>query len=309
MSTTFLQPDPAALTTRGPFRLAIALLCVATVTILWGALTTSTGSGMAYADWPLSDSQLMPESSYTQLPHFLEHFHRVFASGTGLVALSLWIWLAVSGRADRRATRTAFLGGCLVLLQGVVGGTGVLLNLPAVTSVTHGTLAQLTLATFGWLTYQLSSRYQATEVARDVAPGTGRKLVLFALVIVVFQTVIGAVARHTNNSHALWTHVGHAFVVFLVIAIATAFATGKLSRTRGVKGLSQTIIGLLVLQIVLGFVALAIRNEAGKSPENVDRLGAAITISFHVLLGALLTVLIAALAAHVFRATRRPDAA
>ena len=80
-----------------------------TVPILWGALTTSTGSGMAYADWPFSDGELMPESSYTQLPHFLEHFHRVFASGTGLVALALWIWLAVSGRADRRATWTACL--------------------------------------------------------------------------------------------------------------------------------------------------------------------------------------------------------
>jgi len=309
MSTISAQPELTVATTRGPFRLAVAMLGVTTVTILWGALTTSTGSGMAYADWPLSDGQLMPESSYTQLPHFFEHFHRLFASTTGLVALSLWLWLAIRGCADRRATRTAFFGGCLVLTQGIIGGTGVLLNLPAVTSVAHGTLAQLTLATFGWLAYQLSERYQTTAPATDVAPGSGRKLVLFALFIVVLQTVIGAVARHTNNSHALWTHVGNAFVVFLVMTIATAFSVGKLGKTRGVKGLSQTIVGLLILQIVLGFVALAIRNEAGKSPENVDRLGAATTISFHVLLGAMLTVLIAALAAHVFRATRRPDAA
>ncbi len=306
MSTIPAHPELTVTPTRGPFRLAVAMLSVTTVTILWGALTTSTGSGMAYADWPLSDGQLMPESSYTQLPHFFEHFHRLFASSAGLIALGLWIWLAWSGRADRRATRTAFLGGCLVLTQGVIGGTGVLLNLPAVTSVTHGTLAQLTLATFGWLTYQLSDRCRDTEIARDVAPGAGRKLVLFALAVVVAQTVVGAVARHTNSGHALWTHVGNAFVVFLVITVATAFAVGKLSKTRGVKGLSQAIVGLLILQIVLGFVALAIRNDAGKAPENVDRLGAATTISFHVLIGALLTVLIAALAAHVFRATRRP---
>ena len=306
MSTISAQPEPTVALTRGPFRLAVAMLSVTTVTILWGALTTSTGSGMAYADWPLSDGQVMPESSYTQLPHFFEHFHRLFASSAGLIALGLWIWLAVTGRADRRATRTAFLGGCLVLTQGVIGGTGVLLNLPAVTSVTHGTLAQLTLATFGWLTYQLSSRYRDTEVATNVAPGAGRKLVVFALVVVVAQTVVGAIARHTNNSHALWTHVGNAFIVFLVMTIATAFAVGKLGNTRGIKGLSQTIVGLLILQVVLGFVALAIRSEAGKSPENVDRLGAATTISIHVLVGALLTVLIAALAAHVFRATRRP---
>ena len=306
MSTLYADTDLLPTTSRGPFRLTILMLCVTTVTILWGALTTSTGSGMAYADWPLSDGQFMPESSYTQLPHFFEHFHRLFASSTGLIALSIWIWLAISGRASRRATRTAFFGGCLVLVQGLIGGTGVLLNLPAVTSVTHGTLAQLTLATFGWLAYQLSSRYHETEINAEVAPGTGRKLMMFALAIVVLQTVVGAVARHTNNTNALWSHVGNAFVVFLVMIIATAFAAGKLGKSRGIKGLAQTIVALLILQIVLGFVALVIRNEAGKSPENVDRLGAATTISFHVLIGAMLTVLIAALAAHVFRATRRP---
>jgi|GEM_PF-6384276 len=305
MSKTAAAPEHTSPALRGPFRLAIVMLCVTTTTILWGALTTSTGSGMAYADWPLSDGQFMPESSYTQIPHFLEHFHRLLASSAGLIALSLWLWLAFGVRADRRATRTAFLGGCLVLTQGVIGGTGVLKGLPAVTSVTHGTVAQLILAVFGWLTYQLSSRYRMTEVASDVAPGTGRKLLIFALVVVVLQTLVGAVARHTNNSHALWTHVGNAFIVFIVMTIATAFALGKLGNTRGIKGLAKTIVGLLILQIVLGFVALAIRNDAGKSAENVERLGAAITISFHVLMGAVLTVLIAVLAAHVFRATRR----
>lgn len=60
-------------------------------------------------------------------------------------------------------------------------------------------------------------------------------------------------------------------------------------------------------QIVLGFVALSIRNQAGKTPENVANLGTALVISVHVLVGALLTVLAAVLAAHVFRATRRSD--
>jgi len=307
MSTTYAQPDLTESPTRGPFRLAIVMLIVTTFTILWGALTTSTGSGMAYADWPLSDGQLMPESSYTELPGFFEHFHRLIASSAGLIALGLWIWLLIGGHADRRATMTAFFGGCLVLIQGVVGGTGVLMNLPAVSSVTHGTLAQLILATFGWLAYQLSGRYRQTGIAHEAGPGAGRKLAIFAVLVVVLQTIFGAIARHTNSPHALWTHVGNAFVVFLVMTIATAFAVGKLGSAKGIKGLAQTIVLLLILQIALGFVALAIRNDAGKQPENVDRLGAAITISVHVLLGAMLTALMAALAAHVFRATRRPE--
>lgn len=301
-----IPPSPAG-SCRGPFRLCLALLVTAAITVLKGALTTSTGSGMAYPDWPLSDGQVMPESSYTTLPGFFEHFHRVAASATGLLALGLALWLHFGRLGSPRARATAWLGGCLVLTQGVVGGLGVLKNLPAVTSVTHGTLAQLTFATFGWLAYQLSDRHRVTAPVTSVPPGSGRGLALFALLMLVAQTVVGAVARHTNSPHALWTHVGNALVVFLVATIATAFAVGRLGEAPGIKGLARAIIGLMIAQIALGFVALAVRNPDGKRPENVEQLGAATAISVHVLVGALLTVLTATLAAHVFRATRRPD--
>ncbi len=93
----------------GPFRVCVAILVVVVITILKGALTTSTGSGLAYLDWPLSDGQLMPESSYTTLPGFFEHFHRVVAASAGLMALWLAIWLQFGGaerpwRALRRGS-------------------------------------------------------------------------------------------------------------------------------------------------------------------------------------------------------------
>ena len=308
MTTAPAALSPLSGSRRGPFRLCLALLATAAVTVLKGALTTSTGSGMAYPDWPLSDGQVMPASSYTTLPGFFEHFHRVAASATGLLALALALWLHFGRIGALRARATAWIGGCLVLTQGVVGGLGVLKNLPAITSVTHGTLAQLTFATFAWLAYQLSDRYRATAPVTTAPPGSGRALALVALVLLVAQTVVGAVARHTNSPHALWTHVGNALVVFLVATIATAFAVGRLGEAPGIKGLSRAIIGLMIAQIALGFVALAVRNPDGKRPENVEQLGAATVISIHVLIGALLTVLVATLAAHVFRATRRPGA-
>lgn len=310
MMNTTAQLLPSERSTKGPFRLAIATMVMATVTILMGAMTTSTGSGMAYPDWPLSDGQVMPESSYTTVPGFLEHFHRLAASTTGLLALCLWLWLQFgyrTGEVTRLVRGTAFFAGCLTLLQGIVGGTGVLAHLPAINSVTHGVLAQLLLSTIAWVTYQLSVRFRVTPPAPGVAPGSGRKLVLFALVVLVAQTLIGAIARHTNSPHALWTHVGNAFVVFLVGSIATAFAIGKMADTPGIRGLSRAIVLLLIVQIALGFVALAVRNADGKTPENVDNLGTAMVISVHVLFGAMLTVLMAALAAHVFRATRWQD--
>lgn len=307
MSSAIVQPLPASGHDRGPLRLCQALLIVATITILKGALTTSTGSGLAFRDWPLSDGELMPERSYTTLPGFLEHFHRVFAAGCGLMALALALWLTLGRRGDRRARATAWFGGCLILVQGVIGGLGVLKSLPALTSVAHGTLAQLTLATFAWLTYQLSPRYRNTAPVTTVPPGSGRKLVLVALGMLIVQTVVGAVARHTNSPHALWTHVGNALLVFFVATIATAYAVGRLGTAPGIKGLARAIVVLLMTQIALGFVALAIRNAAGKTPENVANLGTALVISVHVLIGALLTTLVAALAAHVFRATRAGD--
>ncbi len=308
MSSTVPSPLPTAGSLKGPLRLAIALLVVTTITILKGAMTTSTGSGLAFADWPLSDGSVMPPRSYTTLPGFFEHFHRLFGALAGALSLGLWAWLHFGGGvADRAARRTATLGLGLIIVQGVIGGVGVLKSLPAVTSVTHATLAQLTLATFAWLAYQLSERYRVTPVVTSVACGAGRKLVVIAVLVLVAQTVLGAVARHTNSPHALWTHVGNALVVFLVATIATAFAIGRIGDTPGIKGLARTIVLLMIVQIALGFVALGFRNAAGKTPENIANLGTAMVISVHVLFGTMLMVLVAMLAAHVFRATRAPD--
>ncbi|MFN7588568.1 MAG: COX15/CtaA family protein [Planctomycetota bacterium] len=307
MTSTTASPSPAAPSLRGPFRLAVGVMVAMAATVLKGALTTSTGSGMAYPDWPLSNGQVMPETSYTTVAGFLEHFHRLAAATTGLLALALALWLqfGFAGRVAGRALATAWIGGCLILAQGVIGGVGVLKNTPVLTSVTHGTLAQLVFATFALLAYQLTDRYRTTVPLPGVAPGTGRRIAVAAVVLMVVQTVLGAIGRHANSGHAIWTHAGHALVVFFVATIATAMAVGKLGAAPGIRTLSRWIVTLLMTQIALGFVVLAVRNPKGKSEDNVDNLGVAFTISMHVVIGAALTVLLATLAAHVFRSTRR----
>lgn len=293
----------------GPFRLCLWVLVFATLTILKGALTTSTGSGMAFPDWPLSDGEVMPERSYRTLPGFFEHFHRLAAATTGLLALALALWLQFGRRGSALAKGVAWGGGLLILAQGVVGGVGVRLNLPTVTSVTHAVLAQLTFATFAWLAYLLSKRRESTPVCRTVPTGAGRRLAAVGAVALVVQTWIGGLARHTNSAHALWTHVGNAFVVFLLVAIAAAFAVGRMSEVPGIRSLCRALMTAVILQIALGFVALLARNPDGKRPENVESLGKAALVSAHVLLGAILTMLAVALFAHVHRATRPPEPA
>jgi hypothetical protein len=77
----------------------------------------------------------------------------------------------------------------------------------------------------------------------------------------------------------------------------------------GLRKLSQVLMTLLFFQLALGFIALLVRNQAGKTPENVANLWTASLISVHVVIGALLTVLAATLAAHIFRATRARSSA
>lgn len=292
---------PVAPASRGSYRLAVALVAVTVVVILKGAMVTSTGSGMAFTDWPLSDGQLMPERSYTTLPGFFEHFHRIAGAIAGLLSIGLVAMTWSERGSAAAATRTALLGLVLIIVQGVVGGVGVRWNLPLVTSATHGTLAQVTIATFAIVGYQLSPRWRTTVPAAHPQARGGRIVSLVAVGLLVLQTVLGAIARHSGNEHALWTHVGNAFVVFLVVLIASALAGGKLGHLPGVARLSRALMGLLVVQVVLGFAALLVRM--GKHPENIEHLWRAFLISAHVLTGALLTLLAALLAAHVHRGT------
>ncbi len=64
------------------------------VLIFIGGLVTSHNAGMAVPDWPLSFGSLNPEGWWGDLPVRLEHGHRLFAAGLGLLTtiLCAWVW-------------------------------------------------------------------------------------------------------------------------------------------------------------------------------------------------------------------------
>src|SRR5262252_8567588 len=108
------------------------------VLIFVGALVTSTGSGLAVPDWPLSFGQVFPAMVGGVL---YEHGHRLAASTVGLLTLVLAVWVVVAEpRAGVRGLAVAML--VAVILQGVLGGVTVLYKLPLAVSVTHACLAQ-----------------------------------------------------------------------------------------------------------------------------------------------------------------------
>ncbi|MBI4247872.1 MAG: cytochrome oxidase biogenesis protein CtaA, partial [Elusimicrobia bacterium] len=93
-------------------RFACLTAVSAFILLIAGGLVTSTGSGLAVPDWPLSYGQFFPKMAGGV---FFEHGHRLIAGMVGLLtfALAAWIWL----REPRRWVRNVALAaaGAIVL--------------------------------------------------------------------------------------------------------------------------------------------------------------------------------------------------
>src|SRR5438094_10250790 len=121
---------------RGIHRLAAATAAATFVLLFVGGLVTSTGSGLAVPDWPLSFGQVFPPMVGGVL---FEHGHRLVAALVGLLTVALMVLL--TQWESRIWVRWLARGAVLaVLLQGTLGGMTVLLRLPLVVSVTHACL-------------------------------------------------------------------------------------------------------------------------------------------------------------------------
>src|SRR6059036_568371 len=124
---------------RGIHRLAVVTAATTGVLLFVGGLVTSTGSGLAVPDWPLSFGQVFPPMVGGVL---FEHGHRLAASAVGCLTLALALCTVL---ADTRPGVRALglLALFAVILQGILGGVTVLYRLPVAVSVTHACLAQI----------------------------------------------------------------------------------------------------------------------------------------------------------------------
>ncbi len=167
--------------------------------VIAGGLVTSTGSGLAVPDWPLSYGQVMPPMVGGI---FYEHGHRMVATVVGLltVILAVWLW-----RVERR-TWVRVLGASAllaVIVQGVLGGLTVLLLLPTPVSVMHATLAQSFFAATVVLALVTSPGWRSVRpVDLPIARRT-KFLALTAASSILLQLVLGAWMRHSDAGLAI----------------------------------------------------------------------------------------------------------
>src|ERR1035437_7580146 len=163
------------------------------VLLIAGALVTSNDAGLSIPDWPLAYGSLTPPMvggiRY-------EYTHRVIATCVGLLTIGLatWLWRAEK-RVWLRWLGLAALGG--VVAQGILGGMTVRMFQPPLVSAAHATLAQLFFSTVVAIAVFTSSWWNRTLSAIDDS-GTPRvrSLVIWTLVAVFLQLILGAAFRH-----------------------------------------------------------------------------------------------------------------
>jgi cytochrome c oxidase assembly protein subunit 15 len=185
----------------GLHRFALFTACCTAFLIFVGGLVTSTESGLAVPDWPLSYGMFFPPMVGGI---FYEHGHRMVASFVGLltVILAVWTWITEKRRWVRWLS-VAALG--TVVLQGILGGLTVLFLLPTPISMTHACLAQtffclviaITLFTSpGWKRGLPLIKSRAESVPLQT-------LCAMTSAAIYLQLILGALMRHTKSGLAI----------------------------------------------------------------------------------------------------------
>lgn len=268
--------------------------------VIAGGLVTSTGSGLAVPDWPLSYGQFFPPMVGGI---FFEHGHRMVAGAVGLLtfALATWLWFG----DNRRWVRMMGIGAvAAVLAQAALGGITVLFLLPTPISVGHAGLAMAFFALVssiavvtgpGWLRIDAPgpsvapqptpmeshtperTRQDRPTLARD---NQGRptlpRAALIAAVAVYVQILLGATVRHTGS--------GLACPDF-------PLCNGQLFPALSSAGIGFQLlhrVGALVVAALVMWVAWRVRNELHDIAElQGPALVAVCLLVLQVLLGAL----------------------
>jgi cytochrome c oxidase assembly protein subunit 15 len=239
--------------------------------IFVGGLVTSTDSGLAVPDWPLSYGQIFPPMVGGV---FYEHGHRMVAATVGLltVVLALWLWKSEPRRWLRGLGLAALLA---VVAQGALGGITVLYHLPTPVSVAHAGLAQIFLClTVSIAVFTSKGWLQDTVRREDRERPSLRTLTLLVVGAVYTQTLLGALMRHTRSGLAIpdfplsfgrlippeftrpvlfnFAHRCWALMVVSLVVWTGARVLRTYREETSLQGPAAALLGGVLLQVLLG---------------------------------------------------------
>lgn len=256
--------------------------------IFAGAMVTSTGSGLAVPDWPLSYGMVMPPMIGGI---FYEHGHRMIAATVGLLTVIQAIWLQL--REPKRFVRIlGWWSVGAVIAQGVLGGVTVLLLLPHSVSIAHAALAEIFFCLNASIAFFTSALFRTSRAIEKGDAPTG--LISLLVLVTYVQILIGALMRHLGAGLAIpdfpmsfghlvprftslevgvnFAHrIGALCVAMLVIVVAIRLR--RFESSHPLRQLANLLVTMVAIQIVLGAFVV----WSGKQP---------VMTSVHVMTGA-----------------------
>jgi cytochrome c oxidase assembly protein subunit 15 len=266
------------------------VVCLTFVLIFIGGQTTTSGAGMAFADWPLSHGSLNPEGWWSNFMMRLEHGHRLTAGLVATLVTIQFIWVTRKRRdLPGKAFPLALWALAGVLAQAVLGGLRVILDTKGIAAagsesvatvfrVLHGCCAQVELCLLVALAALLS------PVWRRLAPQPAwRSIGRFAWItaaVIFLQLIVGATMRHLGaglaiptfpftpggsfmpQTHNLYVDLNFTHTRFgaaLVTVFIVLLSVKTLSGAGGEARLARPALGLCLLlacQVLLGMFVI-----------------------------------------------------
>lgn len=277
---------------------AVFTACTTFLLIVAGALVTSNEAGLSVPDWPTSFGHVFKMPPMVGGIKF-EHSHRMIAEFIGIltIAIAIWTW-----KTDRRSWMKklgiAALG--TVIAQGVLGGITVLNFLPPAVSTAHAVVGQTFFCIAVCIALFTGRRFIGEQPRTAVERNTPTLLTLSLLSVSVLyvQLALGGMFRHKGMG---WEpHVINAGVVAVILVWTVIRALTKFGEIDAIRRPAIMMIGLLIVQISLGFYAFLEKVVEGANAVQPDGAMVLSTV-LHTSTGALLLATAVVLAVQSWR--------
>ena len=238
--------------------------------ILIGSIVRVTGFGLGCPDWPLCYGQAIPPG-FTSA--WVEFSHRLFGAATSIQIFTLAAIAWREYRPERWIFRPAVAAAGLLVIQILLGGLHVILEIPPETGLIHTGLAMMIV---GLLALLLA---RSAPFARRLANSAHASLLDSRLPALIAVTTAGSYLLLLTGSYVTRTgaslacldfpacgaaelatqrlvdiHMLHRLSAFAVAALTIAVAVWMLRRSRdqGLRRFAMVLGVLLVLQFGLG---------------------------------------------------------
>jgi cytochrome c oxidase assembly protein subunit 15 len=279
---------------RALHRFATLTACATFFLIFVGGLVTSTGSALAVPDWPLAFGKLIP--AWEGGIRF-EFGHRV-AAGTVMTLVAILMFWATRAEPRRWVRNLIFAAFGIIIVQAILGGITVLLELPLAIAVAHAATAQALFCLTVAIAIFTNPNWDSTphlEEPRSRIPSP--TLAAATTAVIYLQILIGALMRHMSAglvipdfpfsfgqvvppyfNEYVAVNFAHRCGAIVVTAMILWTITRVLRAYRDVAPLRRPALGLfllLVVQVCLG--ALTIWSSRAVLPTTTHvAIGAAV---------------------------------